>query len=69
MARASGYDMKARAVPVFTTSSIFLSSSKARFPRIEKVVTPASSEVKVSVRPMIHETLKERESTVFLIIF
>lgn len=57
LASASGYETKARPPPPRTTSLISVSRSCARLPRMAKIVTPASSEVKVSVRLMIHASL------------
>lgn len=65
MARASEYEMKARPLPLLITSSVFTFSSRERFPRIEKMVNPASSEVKVSVRLMIHASLTKKRNILF----
>lgn len=50
--------MKARPPLPRTTSSMLVSSRWARLPRMAKIVNPASSEVMVSVRLMIHASLR-----------
>lgn len=54
----SGYVKNTNPGPLFTTLATSVCCSAAKYPKIEKVTTPARSDVKVLITQVIRESLK-----------